>query len=442
MPAALKTREVELKDALAKTRTEIEEIAASFKDETGNGQFVVTSDQHKSYLSKIQEAKDIKSAIDAEVEVKSIFEWMDNPAGTSTAAHDAGQSRLSLPEMKSLSDLYFESDAYAEAKGSDFRRLGQSFHADRSLYGLSHMSVKDLYSASGGQVTLPGFGTPQNLGLTPRTLRPGRVRDLFPVRKTTAPVLYGMRELGFVNNARAVAERTAANGGLATGGTTDVYGLKPMSQIDIQPVTYPIATIAHLHTAHKNVLADEPRLRGVLDIDMMDGVKMAEDFELLYGDGTGENLTGIYNTPGVQAYTGLSSDKYSAQVRRAMTRAILAYFQPTGVVFHPLDWEGLELETDKNGAYTVAVSVAVGGEKRVWRLNVIDTPANQQGKFLLGAFGQGAVLYDREEVNVQISTEDADNFRRNAVTIRAEERIGLEVPRPESFVAGTLTTPV
>ena len=124
-----------------------------------------------------------------------------------------------------------------------------------------------------------------------------------------------------------------------------------------------------------------------------------------------------------------------------MTRSILAYYQPTGIVMHPLDWEGVELEVDRNGQYLVAVSVAVGGEKRVWRLNVVDTAANVQGKFLLGAFGQGAKLYDREDVNVQISTEDSDNFRRNAVTILAEERIALEVPRPESFVAGTLVTP-
>jgi HK97 family phage major capsid protein len=62
-----------------------------------------------------------------------------------------------------------------------------------------------------------------------------------------------------------------------------------------------------------------------------------------------------------------------------------------------------------------------------------------EGQFLLGAFGTAAKLYDREQVNVQISTEDSDNFRRNAVTIRAEERVGLEVSRPEAFVVGTIT---
>jgi HK97 family phage major capsid protein len=140
------------------------------------------------------------------------------------------------------------------------------------------------------------------------------------------------------------------------------------------------------------------------------------------------------NTEGVQIYPGLTSDRKSAQIRRAATRAILAYFSPTGVVMHPFDWEEIELETDANGQYTVAISVAVGGEKRVWRLNVVDSPAMQQGKSLVGAFGTGAKLYDREAVNIQISTENRDLFERNAYTLRAEERLGLVVDRPESFV--------
>jgi HK97 family phage major capsid protein len=190
---------------------------------------------------------------------------------------------------------------------------------------------------------------------------------------------------------------------------------------------------------HKNTLDDEPRMRGLLDRDMVDGVKMAEDDQLLWGDGVGDNLTGLMNTTGIQEYDGLAADRQSAQIRRAATRAILAYFQPNGVVMHPFDWENIELETDKNGAYTVAISVAVGGEKRVWRLKVTDSPAMNEGMALIGAFGTGAKLYDREQVNVQISTENRDMFERNAYTLRAEERMGLVVDRPESFVALNFT---
>jgi HK97 family phage major capsid protein len=80
--------------------------------------------------------------------------------------------------------------------------------------------------------------------------------------------------------------------------------------------------------------------------------------------------------------------------------------------------------------------VAIGAEKRVWRLNVIDTPAMIEGRYLLGSYGLGAKLYDRESVAVQVSTENAYNFEENVCTVKASERVGLATDRPESFIYG------
>lgn len=427
----------ELRAALAEKGEEIKNLSNSWKDETGKGHLVVSTQQHRDYIKVVEEAKSIRGLIAVEEEAKGIFDYLDAPEGTSAAAIDAAEGRRPARgfQGKSLSDHYLGSETYSEMKGADFRR-GGTFSLGQGIPDLARMAqVKDVYSAMGGTIDIPVLGTAQNLGLTDRTLRPGRVRDLFPSERTSASMLYGIRETGFTNNARTVAERMAADGiSPATGGPTDVFGLKPKSDLTIVPVTYPISTIAHIMYVHKQTLADEPRMRGIIDRDMIDGVKMAEDEQILYGNGQGENLTGIMNTDGLQEYTGLATDRKSAQVRRAATRAILAYFQPTGVVMHPFDWEDVELETDNNGAYTVAVSVAVGGEKRVWRLAVTDSPAMTQGHALVGAFGTGAKLYDREEVNIEVSTENRDLFERNAYTLRAEERLGLVVDRPESFV--------
>jgi hypothetical protein len=435
-------RVTELKTALQAKAEEIKGLSESWKvepDEKGNPGFVVSAEEHAKYLQAIKDGQEIKGLIDAEVQAKGLFDYLAEPKGTSTAAADAAETHRG--EVKSLSQAFLGSESWQEAKGVGFRDPRINFAIERGLPGIARdialVEMKDVYSAMGGTITIPGLGSAQNVGLTPRMLRPGRVRDLFPAESTTAAMLYGMRETGYTNRAAIVPERTASDGSAATGGSTDVYGLKPKSELTIVPVTYPIATIAHIMYVHKNVLADEPRMQGLLDRDMVDGVKMAEDEQLLYGDGVGDNLTGLLNTPGIQTYAGVNTDKKSAQIRRAMTRAILAYFQPTGVVMHPFEWEDIELETDKNGAYTVAVSVAVGGVKQVWRLNVVDTPAMQEGHFLVGAFGTGAKVYDREQVNIAISTENRDMFERNAVTLRAEERLGLVVDRPESFVYGS-----
>ena len=60
----------------------------------------------------------------------------------------------------------------------------------------------------------------------------------------------------------------------------------------------------------------------------------------------------------------------------------------------------------------------------------------EEGEFLVGNFQMAAMLWDREDAVVDISTEDRDNFIKNMVTIRAEERLGLEVSRPEALIYG------
>jgi hypothetical protein len=429
----------ELKSALATKGQEIQNLANSWKDETGDGKFVITTDQQKSYVKAVREAEEIRELLKTENSAKSLFDFLDATDGQSHAAADAVAGRRG-GEIKSLAGHFMGTDWFAQAKSLAQRGQHMQFGTEVSagLPDLAFAGQKDIYSAMGGEISIPGFGTAQNLGLTERMLRPGRVRDLFPAERTNASQLYGLRQTGFINRAKTVPERTAADGGPATGLPTDVYGLKPKSDMTFVPVKYDIATIAHIMYVHKNTIDDEPRLRGLIDRDLVDGVKMIEDEQILWGDGIGENLTGLMNTQGVQEYDGLVSDRLSAQIRRAATRSILAYFQPNGVVLHPLDWESLELEQDKNGQYTVAVSIAVGGEKRVWRLKITDTPAMTEGMALLGSFGNGAKLYDREQVNIQISTENRDMFERNAYTLRAEERLGLVVDRPESFVAVTL----
>lgn len=421
-----------LQTQLQEKSAEADRIASTFKEE--DGKFVVSTDQRDAYVKVVRDAQEIKGLIDAAQGAENLNEYINAPESTPAAGQFYGSRTPGGMEAKSLGDLFLESDAYKRAAATEFKERP---------YIRAEIEGKSIFSLSAGTHTHQALGSAQDLGITEAQRRKWHIRDLFPSAKTKSAVLLGIRETGWVNNAAQVPERRAADGVSApTGADSDVFGKAPRSKLKLEPVAFPIAEIAHMLDGHKNILADEPRLRNFINSRLVEGVKFAEDYDLLHSQGgDGTSITGLFNTPGIQQYTGKTTDKYSIQMRRAMTRALLAEYEPTGVVLSPTMWEEVEVETDDNGAFRVALQVAVGAQKKVWRINVVETTAMPDDTYLLGSFGMGAQLYDRESVSVTVSSENADNFERGALTFRADERLALEVSRPESFVRGTWTTP-
>lgn len=424
-----------LNEQLATKQADAERIANSFKVDE-KGRFTVSTEQHADYVTAVKDAEEVKTLIDAATTSATIGGYLAEPDGKPVAGgHFAqGPTDENGTEYKSLADLFIQSEAYQAFKASGYDRAPRTIHA--ALEG------KSIYNFTGGTVTHQALGQAENLGLTEGMRRKMHIRDLFPKSSTNAAVLYGVRETGWVNNARQVNQRYAADGvSPATGADTDVWGNAPKSTIQLTPQMFPVAEIKHSLDAHKNILADEPRLRTFLNTRMLDGVKYAEDRDLLHSVGSGEQITGLYNTPGVQLYTGLATDGYSVQVRRAITKAQLAEYEPTGLVVSPTMWEEIEVEEDRQGRFRVSTSVAIGAVKQVWHLNVVQTTAMQDIDFIVGAFGMGAQLHDRENVSVSVSTEHANNYTEGVVTFLASERVAFEVGRPESLVIGTWTEP-
>jgi HK97 family phage major capsid protein len=303
---------------------------------------------------------------------------------------------------------------------------------------------KDVYGSlvDTSGLSFLGFGTRERDAMVIPPMRTKRVRDLFPARTTTAAVIEYFRQIGFTtppvdaatgyrdnNNAAPVAQRSGNS-----------FAAKPQSSMIFEGHQAPVRTLAHWEAAHRNVLADEPQLRSIIDNELMYGLRLQEDFQILQGDGTGENLLGVLNTPGVQEYSWSDGavtpvvDTKADAIRRAATLAFLAYYEPTGVVLHPNDWEDIELTKNTQGTYLMAVSMQLGSEARIWRMPVIDTPAIPEGQALVGAFGSAAQLYDREQASIRISEQHADFFVRNAIVVLAEQRLALAVKRPEAFV--------
>lgn len=418
----------ELQGALRGKMADNKTIADNFKVEDGT--VVVSSEQKSAFDANMRDIREIKSLIEGLEGMRDVEEWGNKPQSDSVAqaAGAQGQWSNAPQQAKTLGGMFIDSPEFKSLQnGKNGANMPSPFQLNRGdVTGL--WGTKDVYSSQ--PTGTPGsFGSVQRDPIVLPPMRTNRVRDLFPSRTTSAAVIEYFRMTGFTNNAAPVAERSGS-----------AFAAKPQSSFTFVGEQAPVRTLAHWEAAHRNVLADEPQLRSIIDNELLYGLRLQEDAQILTGDGVGENLTGILATSGIQTYNwsaGVVGDNKADAIRRAATLSFLAYYEPTGVVLHPNDWEDIELSKDDNGQYLVAVSVAMGGEPKLWRIPVVDTPAMTEGQALVGAFGTGAQLYDREQASIRISEQHADFFVRNAIVVLAEQRLALAVKRPEAFVKVT-----
>lgn len=304
----------------------------------------------------------------------------------------------------------------------------KAFAAKRVSKGSVSIPVKAIISAlttdangSAGDLIVPQR-QPGIIAPPPRKMT---IRDLLTPGRTSSNAIQYVKETGFTNSAATVTE---------TAGTA-----KPQSEIKFDLMTTAVTTIAHWVLATKQILDDVPQLQSYIDGRLRYGLMYVEENQLLNGGGTGTDLNGIYTqaTDYVAPITPTAAGNLTKidVIRLSILQAFLAEYPANGIVMHPSDWADIELTKTEDGAYLFA-NPQGGSEPRLWRLPVVETQAMTIDKFLVGAFRLGAQVFDREDANVELSTEDSDNFRKNLVTIRAEERLALAVYRPESFVKG------
>lgn len=213
---------------------------------------------------------------------------------------------------------------------------------------------------------------------------------------------------------------------------------KPYSNYGWTRATAPVRTIAHLAKLTRQALDDAPRLQAEVDAEMRYGLALAEDGQILLGDGTDENLLGLYpQATAYQAPAGISltSPNKIDKLRLALLQASLGLFPSDAIVLHLTDWTDIELTKDANGRYIFGNPTGMAGPV-LWGKPVMPTQSMAVGTFLVGAFKVAATLYDRLKPEVLISSENADDFEKNLLTMRCEERLALAVKRPAALIKG------
>ena len=318
-------------------------------------------------------------------------------------------------EVKQIGQTFTESD--------QFKRMIQSKSRVSDMVDLGSLSSYNGWeqkSLSGHSNLRAQMSTLHMQELIGDPLRPSRVRDLLPVVPTKFSLIEYVQETVLTINAAMVAEGAQ----------------KPESSVTFTDASVPVRTLSHWMPISRQILDDINGLSHYLNTRLLGGLKMVEDEQLLYGDGVGQNLTGLMVASGTQSYawsSGTSGDTRLDALRRAMTKAALAYYPVDGIILHPTNWEQIELTKSTTGLY-VWVNVSTGAIPQLWKVPVITTTAMHVNEALLGAFNMACTVWDREEANMRMSDQHADFFTKNMVATLIEERIGLTVQRPKSLV--------
>lgn len=153
--------------------------------------------------------------------------------------------------------------------------------------------------------------------------------------------------------------------------------------------------------------------------------------QIINGDGTGANFTGILNTSGI-ASVAFATDLLTT-IRKALTGFQNSGVVPTALALNPAEAEALDLLRDggATGAYLLG-DPAGAAAPNLWRIPRVVSPAIPAGQAVLGDWNR-AVVAVREEAAAAVDTSGAELFDKNMAKMRVESRLGFGVKVPSSF---------
>lgn len=263
--------------------------------------------------------------------------------------------------------------------------------------------------------------------------------DKRPVNLMTQPTiadLFGRETIS--GNALTYWVMSDLNGGV---GTVAEGGKKPMVDFTWTAKTVALTKIAGYIKETDEILEDAPWLASACEERLMNKFYLAEEAQLLNGNGSAPNMTGLLNTSGigeVEYESTLSADDIFKAMMKVKADSNL---DADAIVINPTDYQALRLAKDSNNQYYGGGyfygeygNGSMGSIPALWGLKTVISTAVTAGTVIVGAFKQGASIISKRGISIDATNTNEDDFIYNRVTIRAEKREALAVRIPQAFV--------
>lgn len=374
-----------LKEKLAEAKKNLETVKAAV--ETGEKK----AEDLTIAIKAVEDAQaNLKAAEDAEALIKKLGAHQEKPASEETKIY------------KNLGEF-----VAAKVKEANIDA--------REQFSFSAPEFKSASAMVTPSSIVNGITT-YDWNIVPALRRELLIRDLFAAETISGAAL------------TYYVESTTVEGGAAK---TTEGDAKPMISFgDPTAKTVSLAKVAGYIKESDELIEDAPRLASAIESRLLYQQQLAVENYL---------VSELAGTSGIGTASLLTPDGIFKALMTVMNNS---GFAADAIVINPADYQNIRLRKDSNGQYYGGGFMyggygngAVVEQPALWGVRTILTPAVSQGTCYVGAFKAGASVVNKASgMRVDIANTDQDDFVKNMITIRAEERLALAVRYPAAFV--------
>lgn len=214
---------------------------------------------------------------------------------------------------------------------------------------------------------------------------------------------------------------------------------KPETTFGVTAKTGQVKTIATWTKVSEQLFADKSQLINILDNNLTHTVDVAVQNQLISGDGTGENLSGISKVGNFTDYvTGSGTAANTVDLLRNVAFKMRgANIDNLTILINWSDWSALLGLKSTTNEYLIN-GILDPVKQTIYGIPVVLSSAVAAGKFAMGNFKMGGIVFDKTAMALEID-RTGDDFTKNLITIRAERRLGFAVVQPKAICYGDLT---
>ena len=355
---------------------------------------------------------ELKSKLDEIETLKSQIVVLKDAADKNQEALDgliaAKNAKAANPETKSFNSLLAEGITENADKIKSIKK-GQSVSFE--MKAVADMTFGVNFSTADNSVT---------------TVRPGIIE--LPKRKLHIRQLLNGGAMGTSNF--AYVKEVAGEEGPET---VLEGGAKNQFHLSLQEVESPSQYVAGYIRISRKMLDDVQGMTTFLQSRLLELLLRTEDTQIISGDGTSPNLSGITDSGN---YTAASTSETAEALMLIDAISQLEGYdrEANGILLNPTDYWNLAKLTNLN--LSSAVLTSENGVLRIGGVPVFRSTAVTADKYIVGDWVMGANLLTREAPRVEFFYEDGTNVTTNKVTVRVEERVALPIYGDNYFIYG------